>query len=145
MRDLRIGLLTLGLLVPFARAARAGFPGVPDHFKCHKTKKDTAGKATYTADLLNAPLDVSQSGCTIKVPAKLLCNGVDKTNVVPTPPGSTPNGFQFMGQLFVCYKLKCAKTGGERTVADQFGSRLFTYKNAKLVCAPATGGTPAPA
>ena len=56
---------------------------VSDHLKCYKVK-DSRPKASYDADLQGlAP----EPGCTIKVPAKLLCVETTKTNVQPTPPG----------------------------------------------------------
>jgi hypothetical protein len=66
----------------------------------------------------------------------MLCNFVDKTNVVPPPP-QTVSGQQFGGQLFVCYKAKCPKATFVRSVNDQFGGRELTGSTTKFVCAPA--------
>jgi hypothetical protein len=58
---------------------------------------------SYTADLNGlAP----EPGCVIKMPAKYLCAQTSKTNVQPTPPGSTDG--PAAGQ-FLCYKVKCSK------------------------------------
>lgn len=66
-----------------------------DHLECYKVR-DTAAKAVYTADLAAVGLP-ADSGCRIKVPAKLICVPAAKTNVVPPPPGGggtgTPNAF----------------------------------------------------
>jgi hypothetical protein len=106
---------------------------VPDHLKCYKVR-DRQKKATYTANLGGL---VTQTGCTIRVPAVMACVPSTKTSVAPPPPGDggsgTPNSF-------FCYKVKCAKaTLPTLTGADQFGSRTVTPKTARLLCAPLAG------
>ena len=103
---------------------------VPDHLKCYKIN-DPQAKTKYTADLGGL---VSESGCTIKVPAITACVPATKTNITPPPPGTggtgTPNAFG-------CYKVKCPKaTLPPLTLNDQFGSRVVTPSAPKLLCAP---------
>jgi hypothetical protein len=135
MRYPRIGILALALLVPFAGIARAGVFALPDHFKCHKTKKDTLAKATYTADLFAVhPSFPNESGCQIRVPAKMVCTGKAKVNVSPEPPGAPPGLNTF--ERLACYKLKCPKQEFTIQVRDQFGDRTMTVKAPSVLCAP---------
>lgn len=105
-----------------------------DHLACYKIK-DAQAKAIYTATVGGLTV---QAGCTIKVPAALLCAPASKTDVTPAPPGGggtgTPNSF-------FCYKVKCPKASLPRVNgADQFGDRSVTPSATKLLCAPL--GTP---
>ena len=116
-------VLALAPSVAFAQPA-------PDHLQCYKPK-DSLKKATYTADVAGLILE---PGCRVKVPARLTCVPVTKTNVIPTPPGGgpsgTPNGFN-------CYVVKCPKSALPAvSTQDQFGSRTVTLGPAKLLCAP---------
>jgi hypothetical protein len=125
-----------GLVASLAFSGVARPAILADHLKCYKVK-DTAAKASYTADFINGiGAEFNQSGCTIKVPAKMLCTAVEKA-ATPTPPGPSVFGIQFGTQLFACYKLKCPKVSGELTIDDQFGSRTSGFTNTKLLCAPA--------
>jgi hypothetical protein len=110
--------------------------GLPDdHLKCHKAK-DSAEKAIYTADLQSVqPGFPNATGCEVKVPAKLVCTPVEKTAVMPPPPGA-PTGVTLVEE-FACYKLKCPKGEFEVPIIDQFGSRTVTVKAPKLLCTPA--------
>jgi hypothetical protein len=132
---MRLAVLTAVLTIS-PGVALAGGPAVPgDHLKCYKPK-DTADPATYTADLLTLQNSFPQeSGCTVKVPAKLLCTSVAKTNVDPAPPGAQTGAVVL--EEFACYKLKCPKGEFDVMVTDQFGSRSMTVKAPKLLCAPA--------
>ena len=87
------------LLTPFTSAH--GQP-VPDHLECYKVK-DSRPKASYTADLGGL---VPEPGCTIEVPAKLLCVETAKTNVQPSPRGGSPAN---PAGRFACYSVKCPK------------------------------------
>ncbi len=105
-----------------------------DHLECY-TIKDTQPKTTYTATLTpgDNTLPVAP-GCTVKVPAKVLCVDVDKSAVTPAPPGSAPGS---QAQKYLCYKVKCPKfTKQTVPVQDQFGSRSVIIKAGNLVCAP---------
>src|SRR5438477_5794938 len=85
-------------------AASAGAQA--DHLQCFKIR-DTVAKATYTATL--APTDNTfpvATGCTVKVPPKLLCVDVVKTITAGTPPGAGPGQ---PAQKYLCYKVKCPK------------------------------------
>ncbi len=111
-----------------------------DHLQCFKVK-DTQAKTPYTATLnpFEAPF-TTESGCVVKVPAKVLCAAVSKTGVQPTPPGAVP-GLSLGGELFACYKLKCPKNAATFTVADQFGTRSMTIGASNMLCAPAHNAT----
>jgi hypothetical protein len=109
---------------------------VPDHLKCYKIK-DPQAKATYTADLGGL---VPEPGCTVKVPAKLLCVQVTTTNVNPPPinaPPANPPGD------FLCYEVKCPRSGRFPVpFTDQFGARTVEANAAKMLCAPRIVGFP---
>ena len=106
-----------------------------DHLQCFAIK-DGAPKAQYSADLF--PTDDTfprASGCVVTVPAKQLCIDVDKTNVVPAPPGA-PAGAP--AQQYLCYKVKCPKAQPTTTLTDQFGTHPVEIKSTKFLCAPAS-------
>ncbi len=127
--------LVLGFMV-FAQAAWALSPA--DHLQCFKIK-DAATKALYRADL--APTDPTfapAAGCVVKVPAKLLCVDVVKSNVTPPPPGS-PAGEA--AHPYLCYQTKCPKAQPTANVSDQFGARAVQVKTTGLLCAPAAVST----
>ena len=118
------------LVVVTATAAAAA---TPDHLQCFKIK-DTIAKTTYTADLV--PSDTGfpvAPGCTVKLPAKILCVDVEKTNVAPTPPGTAAGP---AAPKYLCYKVKCPKAQPTATVQDQFGIHPITVKSTSLLCAP---------
>lgn len=117
-----------------AVAVSAAAQPVADHLKCYKVK-DPQAKAKYTVDLGGL---VTDTGCTIKVPATIACVPSTKTITGPTmPPGGGGTG---MPNAFFCYKLKCPKaTLPTFAGADQFGSRSVTLSVAKLLCAPLAG------
>lgn len=120
-------LLSFAAFVPAARAVTA------DHLQCFKIK-DHTDKATYTAtiDPTDATFPVAP-GCTVKVPAKLLCIDAVKSNVVPSPPGSPPGT---AAQRYLCYKTKCAKAESSARLTDQFGTHDVDVKGTSLLCAP---------
>jgi hypothetical protein len=104
-----------------------------DHLQCFKIR-DTAPKVPYTATL--TPSDGAfpvATGCSVRVPAKLLCVDVQKSNVTPPPPGAGPGT---TAQKYLCYKTKCPKAPQQVPVADQFGLRFVTIKTTGLLCAP---------
>ena len=116
----RGALSTVLSVVLFTTSARAQ---TADHLKCYKIN-DPQAKATYTADLGGL---VPESGCTIKVPAKLLCVHATKTNVSPppivAPPADQPGDF-------LCYTIKCPKAGPFLVpFSDQFGARTGRLKH----------------
>lgn len=128
MPGIRPILSTLAAVTLFATGSHAA-----DHQHCFKIT-DPAAKASYTVDLLPSDLAFADAiGCVVQVPAKMLCIDVDKTNVVPAPPGADPGQ---PAQKSLCYKLKCLKTAPTVAVEDQFGSRSVTIKGSKLLCAP---------
>src|SRR5262249_52166218 len=88
-----------------------------DHLRCYKVR-DPQPPTSYTADLGGL---VADTGCTIRLPAKMACVPSTKTNVTPTPPGGggtgTPNSF-------FCYRVKCPPNSHPAlSGADQFGIR----------------------
>jgi hypothetical protein len=134
-------LVATGLATP---AYADGTP-ITDHVKCYSAR-DSAEKAEYSLDLLPRFNDYPQdTGCTIKVPAKLVCTSVAKTNVAPVPPNPLYTG-ESLAQAFLCYKLKCPKAEIERQIIDQFGSegddrgnavmRVAALSSSKLLCVP---------
>src|SRR5262245_8871690 len=107
------------LVASIALAVAAGAQPIPDHLKCYKVK-DTAPKATYTADLGGL---LAEPQCSIKVPGSLLCVEATKSNVNPTPPGGADNSGA--AGRFMCYKVKCPKaTPPQVQWHDQFGDRV---------------------
>jgi hypothetical protein len=102
-----------------------------DHLKCYKAK-DPAGKATFTADLLAEVLP-SETGCQIRLPAKIVCDAVS-ASFDPTPPLRIG---QPLAELFVCYKLKCPKQKIAISASDEFGTRTVTVGAPRYLCAPA--------
>jgi hypothetical protein len=105
-----------------------------DHLQCFKVK-DSAAKAEYTADLTTstATIPALQPGCSIKVPAKLLCIDAAKGNVDPAPPGDAAGA---AAQTYLCYKAKCTKLQTSLDASDQFGDHTLEVKSTSLVCAP---------
>src|SRR5215813_12166606 len=98
MRRLVVLTLAFALIAPIGARAQL------DHLKCYKIK-DHAAKAPYTATLTpGAPPFTAETGCLVKVPAKMLCVDVTKSNVSPAPPGAAPGA---QAGTFLCYKLKC--------------------------------------
>jgi hypothetical protein len=119
-----IALLALLLSVPALAQT--------DHLECYKVR-DTAAKAVYTADLAAVGLP-ADSGCRIKVPAKLLCVPAAKTNVVPPPPGGGGSGTP---NAFACYQAKCPRsTLPALPAVDQFAARDIQPRSTTLLCAP---------
>jgi len=124
----RVGFIAIALV--FAAAPVLA----QDHQHCFKIK-DTAAVVAYSADLVPSdPAFATATGCQIKVPAKLLCIDVDKTNVSPIPPGAAPGR---TAQKSLCYKVKCPRFAAFAYGAlDQFGSRNVTVKKSGYLCAP---------
>jgi hypothetical protein len=120
-----------------ASVANAGF--VANHFTCHKVKDDLAkGTATKNLDENTPSGMVSNTGCVVKLPAKLAC--------IPTFKDlSGPPGVSIQSNPVLCYAVKCPKQDfGPWAVTDQFGSHNLTPKGPKMLCAPAcedTGGS----
>src|SRR6476660_1024216 len=126
MRQTFVVLIAALTLPPLASAQP-----VPDHLKCYKIK-DSRAKATYTADLGGL---VSEPGCLIKVPGKMLCVEATKANVNPPPPGGTDDSGP--AGRFLCYKVKCPKAVlTPLTWHDQFGTGTVTPSVPKMLCAP---------
>ena len=106
---------TIGLVLAFASAPATA--QVADHLECYRLK-DSLARTIYTADLSGLAVE---PGCTVKVPATLMCVETPKQNVSPTPPGAPSSS---AAGRFLCYKVKCAKqTIPAELVTDQFGSR----------------------
>ncbi len=106
-----------------------------DHLQCFKIK-DSQAKTSYTATLTPSDPAFVPAGCTLKVPAKLLCVDAVKSNVVPTPAGAA-DGVQL--QKYLCYKAKCPKLAATASLTDQFGARSVTTKTTSIICAPVEG------
>jgi len=127
MRRILVCLALSVALLPSPVAAQA------DHLQCFKIK-DTTAKTTYTANLTPSdPNFPAATGCTVRVPPRLLCVDVVKSNVVPPPVGA-PAGAPT--HKFLCYKVKCLKTQPTGSVQDQFGTHNITVKSTSLLCAP---------
>jgi hypothetical protein len=134
-RESAVSLVLAIALTAGVPAAHAQF----DHLQCFKIK-DSLPKTPYTATLTaNDPTFAVPAGCTIKVPAKLLCVDVAKSDVTPTPPGSAPGA---PAQKYLCYKTKCEKIVPAVAVQDQFGARDVVLKPTSYVCAPIAGAAP---
>jgi hypothetical protein len=133
---------TLLLAVALASAGRAHAQPF-DHLECYKIK-DFAPKVKYHADLTPEQTQfLAQTGCELKVPAKLFCVNTEKSNVVPAPPLAL-NGQDTRD--FLCYNVKCPKLNLNLAVEDQFGTRNITAKKPFQLCAPARQvGDPDPA
>jgi hypothetical protein len=132
---LLIAVIACAIVGTPARAQVARF----DHLLCSKVK-DKTKKAKFTVNLV--PRLASQfpalTGCTVKVPAKLLCFDVAKTSVTPTPPGTVSGPEN--GERFLCYNVKCPKQNVPSVpVNDQFGgARTVSANAANMLCAPAS-------
>ncbi|MBI5504773.1 MAG: hypothetical protein HY899_08210 [Deltaproteobacteria bacterium] len=128
--------VVLGLLVS-AVSAWAQSPA--DHLQCFRIK-DAATRALYKADLAPTdPIFPLASGCTVRVPARLLCVDVVKSNVTPAPPGS-PEGEA--ARPYLCYKTTCPKAQPTTNVSDQFGVHAVHVTATGLLCAPVDVPTP---
>jgi hypothetical protein len=135
----------IGTMVRIAAALRllstarlAGGAADPfDHLVCHKIS-DPLPERSYSADLGSIQAG-PETGCLIKVPAKLACFPSFKLGVDPPPPGA-PDGPNQVAVL--CYKLKCPKNSPPVfPMRDQFGSRFIRIAAAKLLCAPVSETT----
>jgi hypothetical protein len=129
--------LARALLAAIMLAAATTVGAQPfDHLECYKIK-DLAPKVKYKADLLPEQTQfLAQTGCELKVPAKVLCIDVEKSNVMPAPPQAV-NGQNTRD--FLCYSLKCPPQAEvSLQVEDQFGSRDIRAKKKPFqLCAPA--------
>ena len=105
-----------------------------EDLRCSKIK-DPQAKTKYVANIRGITVD---EGCTIKVPATMVCVPATTSTPVPAPPGSasssTSNGF-------ACYQTKCPKKKGQKDlpnvrVDDQYGDRSVTPKPSNLLCVP---------
>jgi hypothetical protein len=145
MTSLRTSILAVGLaLTALASGAGAAVVG-QDHLKCYKVK-DPSPKGKLTVNLLETgpfnPPFTNDLGCTLKTPAKMICNPVTKTGVTPQPPNDGIGAGVFLpaGTGFSCYKVKCPKkapfTAG---IDDQFDARSgVVVKAPNMVCISAT-------
>jgi hypothetical protein len=118
-----------------AVASHTAAAATADHQHCYKIRDGLAG-GSYAADLV--PADNSfplAEGCTIKLPAKLMCIGVEAADVAPPPPGAEPGA---KAPMSLCYKVKCPDPTDEVRVneTDAFGTRAVTLRKSALVCAP---------
>jgi len=110
---MRAAGLALSLLA--AGSARGSFVGL-DHFE-RDTVTDSAGTAKHTVDLAAGefgPPFTDDAGCTVKLPATMVCNPVVKTNVVPRPPNDAVGFGPEPAHGFACYGLKCPEEAGVR-------------------------------
>ena len=101
---------------------------------CSKVK-DSQAKSKYVADLRGIR---AEKGCTIKVPATMVCVP-GKTST--TEPASPAPGSARTSKGFACYQTKCPKKKGQPApsnvrVDDQFGDRLVAPKPPNLLCVP---------
>jgi hypothetical protein len=112
------------LLGPTAQAQ------IPDHLKCQQVK-DSADRREVTADLGGL---IPESGCVVRLPAKLFCEEATKTNV--DPPAQGGSGPAPAGR-FLCYKVRCPRRDAATLAfSDQFGTHTIEVGSTKLLCAP---------
>lgn len=125
------------LVLLVASVPRAFAQPVPDHLECYKIK-DPQARMAYTADLEGL---TPETGCRVKVPAKIVCVPTPKTvTSSPPPPGGGATG---VPNTFLCYSVKCPKNIPPTfDVQDQFGSRTVVPRQSKLLCAPAVRPEP---
>ena len=129
---LAVGVVCFGLASP----ARAGV--ATDHLECYKAK-DSHARESRTVSLTTGTMGFeNETGCTVKLPAKLLCDNVAKANPQPPPPNMVFG--QNLTGGYLCYAVKCPKRTFDHMVMDQFASRTVTLKGARYVCSPASIG-----
>jgi len=131
----RVGLLAaLIMSLPATATAQPIF----DHLKCYKIIDPPSPIPAYTADLLPEQLPPFNlaPGCLIKMPARLFCIDVEKSNVNPPPPLQV-NGAN--ARDYLCYRVTCPPVSDPKKVhvKDQFGERTIAIKPPRFVCAPA--------
>jgi len=118
---------------------------VEDHLQCFKAR-DTTNPAvsSYLLTLkTQQPPFLSSRDCQIKSRPDLFCTHVQKTQVVPSPPGLSDAFSQ--ASNFACYKVRGRCSPDQErfnlNMKDQFGSeRFLTIGSVKYVCAPAIFG-----
>jgi hypothetical protein len=135
------------LAAVLAPSAGSSQQDVFDHLACHPLK-DTLPRGSVRADLVPAlfPVFPAATGCRIKLPAKLVCEDVQKRNVEPPAPLGV-DGPQ--ASRYLCYSVACPRTGAGPDAAgfdieDQFGNRRVYPKRPRMLCAPAIALVPTP-
>jgi len=118
-----------------AGVAHAAVLATHTHLSCFKVK-DPQAKQAYSANVFIVDGPPNLQDCTIRVPAKLVCRGTQKTITQGTPPGSF-TATEELFETYTCYKLKCPKQSVVGTFSDQFGSRTMTLKAPNMICNPA--------
>jgi hypothetical protein len=136
-------VLTAVFMVSTPASAQPAF----DHLQCFPIK-DSLARGAATADLVpeQGPPFATQSGCTIKLPARYYCTDVRKENLQPPPASSVGGGD---ARDYFCYRLACPRGTGPAVGAglfaeDQFGGRTITLRKGTLFCVPAVRPTPTP-
>lgn len=106
-----------------------------DHLKCYRIK-DAVARGYYTTAVdTRDPADFPvEAGCSVRVPASLLCVAARQIVISPAPPGGTSAGQP--SQDYLCYKLRCARHQPTLNLADQFGTHQVTVKQSNLYCTP---------
>jgi hypothetical protein len=133
-----ISVVLAAACLALAGAARAG--SITDHLKCYKVK-DSHTKESRGASLATSTMGFeNEAGCTVKLPAKLLCNHVQKNHVQPPPPNMAFG--QNLVDSYLCYALKCPKRTFDHMVMDQLASRTVTLKGTRYLCSPASISQP---
>ena len=103
-----------------------------DNLTCFKVR-DRTPRTQFRATL---GANVGGQRCTLNAPARLACVPTVDTTVSPTP-GGTRQGAVSNG--FLCYPATCTRPiPASAQFTDPFGSRLVTFRAAKLLCVPAS-------
>jgi hypothetical protein len=123
-------------------SARAGTTPEPDHLKCYRVVQDNNPQNTEIVNLFNEQFG-EEKDCELSTQAPLFCAPTEKF-AQTSPDGDDPRG-QALRSDFLCYKVKCPKTGKrDILVNDQFGQRVLTIKAARLLCTPTRKASPPP-
>ena len=77
----------LGAMAAYVLAG-GGLASAGDHLNCFKVKDPLPKQAFSNVTLISNTGRPTESGCLIKVPAKVCCDAVDKLGVPPQPGGA---------------------------------------------------------
>ena len=123
---------------PLARAANPD----PDHLKCYRVVADSSPDNTEIVNLFNEQFG-EEKDCALVTQGAFFCAPTEKFSRT-SPDGDDPRG-QALKSDFLCYKVKCPKSGKrDILVNDQFGQRVLTVKAAQLLCTPTRKAFPPP-
>jgi hypothetical protein len=110
-------------------------PPDPDHLKCYQVLQDTNPREKEIVDLLNDQFGLEKQ-CTVFTKSPFFCAPTAKFSH-DNRLGDDPRGPALQPD-YLCYRVECGKRNKQTIlVDDQFGQRLITIKDARLLCAPA--------